>query len=107
MVSPLLSSSQMLTLKGCLAGGLFRARSQEVLLLKDDQKELDLIIPRFLLHSQDLRKGLGSLRTNLENSLAGESHHELLSRARAIIRLNGTFTQTMKTFTYPAFLFRD
>lgn len=107
MVSPLLSSSQTLTLKGCLAGVLFRARSQRVLLLlKDDQKEPDLIIPRFLLHFQDLRKGLGSLRTNLENSLAGKSHHELLSRARAIIRLNGTFTQTMKTFIYPAFLFR-
>lgn len=94
MASPL-SSSQMSTLKHCLAGVLFRARSQGALLLKDNQEEPDLTIPRCLLHFQDLRKSLGSLRTNLESSRrwgGGESHHELLSRARAIIRLNGTFT---------------
>lgn len=97
MASPL-SSSQMSTLKHCLAGVLFRARSQGALLLKDNQKEPDLTIPRRLLHFRDLRKSLGSLRTNLKSSRGGaggawrESHHELLSRARAIIRLNGTFT---------------
>ena len=45
--------------------------SRVLLLLKDDQEEPDFTIPRFLLHFQDLRKGLGSLRTNLESSLGG------------------------------------
>ena len=84
MASPL-SSSQMSTLKHCLAGVLFRARSQGALLLKDNQEEPDLTIPRCLLHFQDLRKSLGSLRTNLESS-------RRWGGGNPTMRLNGTFT---------------
>ena len=55
--------------------------SRVLLLLKDDQEEPDFTIPRFLLHFQDLRKGLGSLRTNLESSLGGNP--TVLSRGAA------------------------